>query len=57
MPTIEEKHLALEMADKIIKTRLACKGSQYMRENIQSGDISYWEQIYNECLKIVTKSD
>lgn len=54
MFTIEEKRLAIEMADKIIQTRLASKGTQYMRENIHSGDISYWQEIYNECLKIIT---
>lgn len=54
MTSIEEKRLAIEMADKIIQTRLASKGTQYMKDNIQSGDIDYWREIYNECLKIIT---
>ena len=54
MTTIDEKRLAMEMADKIIQTRLASKGTQYMRDNTQSGDIDYWKEIYNECLKIIT---
>lgn len=43
MPSIEEKRLAIEMADKIIQTRINLKNPAYYKQNNQAGDISYWK--------------
>lgn len=53
MASIEEKRLAIEMADKIIQTRLSHQLTQNMKDNIRSGEIEYWKEIYTECLKII----
>lgn len=53
MPSIEEKRLAIEMADKIIQTRLSHQLTQNMKDNIRSGEVEYWKEIYTECLKII----
>lgn len=57
MPSIEEKRLAIEMADKIIQTRIDLKNPAYYKQNNQAGDIEYWKEIYKECLKIVSSDD
>ncbi len=53
MATIEEKRLAIEMADKIIQTRLS-HPTNNMRNNSRSGEIEYWKEVYDECLKIIS---
>ncbi|WP_162994921.1 hypothetical protein [Acinetobacter wuhouensis] len=57
MATIEEKRLAIELAEKIIQTRIDSKNSAYYKENSKSGDIQYWKEIYLECLEVVKQSD
>lgn len=57
MPSIEEKRLAIEMANKIIQTRLSHHVTQNMRNNIRSGEVEYWKEVYAECLKIITTDD
>jgi len=57
MHSIEEKRLAIEMADKIIQTRIDLKNPAYYKQNNQAGDIEYWKEIYKECLKIVSSDD
>ena len=57
MASIEEKRLAIEMADKIIQTRLSHQASKNMRDNIRSGEVEYWKEVYTECLKIITIGD
>jgi hypothetical protein len=53
MATIEEKRLAIEMVDKIIQTRLS-HPTNNMRNNSRSGEIEYWKEVYDECLKIIS---
>lgn len=57
MDSIEEKRLAIEMADKIIQTRLTHQVTQNMKDNIRSGEIEYWKEVYTECLKIISSND
>lgn len=56
MASIEEKRLALEMTDKIIQVRVNSVGSTYLRDKSQAGNVAFWKDIYNECLKIITES-
>lgn len=53
MATIEEKRLAIEMADKIIQTRLS-HPTNNIKNNSRSGEIEYWKEVYIECLKITS---
>jgi hypothetical protein len=57
MPSIEEKRLAIEMADKIIQTRINLKNPAYYKQNNQAGDIAYWKEVYEECLRVVSPND
>lgn len=57
MPSIEEKRLAIEMADKIIQTRLSHQVTKNMNDNIRSGEVEYWKEVYTECLTIITTDD
>ncbi|MDO5541752.1 MAG: hypothetical protein Q4F77_00445 [Acinetobacter sp.] len=57
MASIEEKRLALDMAEKIIKQRQVCQNSTHLKDNSQSGFVSYWKELYLECLKVIKESD
>lgn len=57
MPSIEEKRLAIEMANKIIQTHIDLKKPAYYKQNNQAGDIAYWKEVYEECLKVVSPND
>ena len=57
MPSIEEKRLAIEMANNIIHTRIDLKNPAYYKQNNQAGDIAYWKEVYEECLKVVSPND
>ena len=57
MPSIEEKRLALDMAEKIIQQRQKCQNAAHLKDNSQSGLVDYWKELYLECLKIIKESD
>lgn len=57
MATIEEKRLALDMAEKIIQQRLKCHDASHLKDNSKSGQVIYWKELYLECLKIIKESD